>query len=403
MARPKPLSTLTALYALYLSSLPTTTAWTFTWRNASTSTDTITNESGTAGQPCKNINHPEGEPYSFDPESSIVRLHLYRQPNCTGTSTKAEHSLTETADNPIRAFAVINLEGADSSSGELVEFPGSDWFKSAPYSSIVTAMGHRLVEEGCDEYSVGPGPQWSDADRESYRCWQGKLGYSGKDADGWPGKLSWDQLKVPVSGGDDDEDDDSGSETSTTTTTTEASTSSSTETSTPTSTSTPVPEASSESDGDSLGGGAIAGIVVGAVVGLGIIAALIYLARRLKRSSTPKDGEEEQLPEPEPERGPEGGGSIGGGGSDDMSGATTLTPAAAAALTSQAVSEPEKTSLDGLPAEVEAIPAKNQKRFVELPGDIGSAELSDSRRINELSDSRRVYEMGDGRKLKAME
>lgn len=76
-------------------------------------------------------------------------------------------------------------------------FPGTVWFQTKPTSPIITAMGKRLVEEGCSEYRVGPGPDWSDVDKASYAAWQRKLGYSGSDADGWPGQTSWDKLKVP--------------------------------------------------------------------------------------------------------------------------------------------------------------------------------------------------------------
>jgi hypothetical protein len=58
-------------------------------------------------------------------------------------------------------------------------------------------MGKRLVAEGCSAYASGPGPQWTEADRKSYRKWQLKNGYRGTDADGYPGKSSWDKLKVP--------------------------------------------------------------------------------------------------------------------------------------------------------------------------------------------------------------
>lgn len=79
----------------------------------------------------------------------------------------------------------------------LAPFPGTAWFRSAPRSPLVTAMGRRLVEEGCGAYREGPGPQWSEADRQSYARWQRKLGYSGTDADGWPGASSWSRLRVP--------------------------------------------------------------------------------------------------------------------------------------------------------------------------------------------------------------
>ncbi|MEU2760433.1 peptidoglycan-binding protein [Streptomyces sp. NPDC007094] len=76
-------------------------------------------------------------------------------------------------------------------------FPGAAFFKRAPKSAIVTAMGKRLVAVKCSAYRSGPGPQWTDADRRSYAKWQRKCGYTGVDADGWPGKSSWDALKVP--------------------------------------------------------------------------------------------------------------------------------------------------------------------------------------------------------------
>lgn len=76
-------------------------------------------------------------------------------------------------------------------------FPGASFFKRHPDSPIVTEMGKRLVAERCSRYNVGPGPQWSDADRQSYARWQRKCGFYGSAADGYPGKVSWDRLKVP--------------------------------------------------------------------------------------------------------------------------------------------------------------------------------------------------------------
>ncbi|MET9204127.1 peptidoglycan-binding protein [Streptomyces bacillaris] len=76
-------------------------------------------------------------------------------------------------------------------------YPGASFFRVGRNSPVITAMGKRLVAEGCSRYRVGPGPKWSGADQASYAAWQRKLGYTGKDADGIPGKTSWDRLKVP--------------------------------------------------------------------------------------------------------------------------------------------------------------------------------------------------------------
>ncbi|GGW17974.1 hypothetical protein GCM10018980_30290 [Streptomyces capoamus] len=64
-------------------------------------------------------------------------------------------------------------------------------------SPVITAMGRRLVAEGCGRYDRGPGPDWTEADRRSYAAWQRKLGYTGADADGIPGGTSWAKLRVP--------------------------------------------------------------------------------------------------------------------------------------------------------------------------------------------------------------
>lgn len=89
--------------------------------------------------------------------------------------------------------------GTPASAPAYQPFPGASWFTRNPRSPIVTAMGRRLVAEGCSAYASGPGPQWTDADRRSYARWQRKLGYTGAAADGWPGAKSWAALKVPYS------------------------------------------------------------------------------------------------------------------------------------------------------------------------------------------------------------
>lgn len=78
-------------------------------------------------------------------------------------------------------------------------FPGKDFFNQAPKSPIIVAMDKRLIEEGCSKFSsIPPDDTWSQEDRESYAAWQRKIGFSGSDADGMPGKISWDRLRVPA-------------------------------------------------------------------------------------------------------------------------------------------------------------------------------------------------------------
>ncbi|MEU6657781.1 peptidoglycan-binding protein [Streptomyces sp. NPDC046821] len=80
---------------------------------------------------------------------------------------------------------------------EYEPFPGAGFFHVGQSHPMITMMGHRLMAEGCSRYESGPSPDWTEADRKSYTAWQHKLGFKGKDADGIPGKASWDLLKVP--------------------------------------------------------------------------------------------------------------------------------------------------------------------------------------------------------------
>ncbi|MFF3750107.1 peptidoglycan-binding protein [Streptomyces sp. NPDC002018] len=76
-------------------------------------------------------------------------------------------------------------------------FPGAAFFVPGRRSPLITAVGKRLVAEGCGRYTIGPGPVWTEADGRSYAAWQRVLGYRGSAADGVPGRASWDRLRVP--------------------------------------------------------------------------------------------------------------------------------------------------------------------------------------------------------------
>ncbi|GGZ72255.1 peptidoglycan-binding protein [Streptomyces bluensis] len=108
------------------------------------------------------------------------------------------------AMNDFRTAVAKILEGKPTSTvppdvdePRYAPFPGAAYLRTGRRSALITAMGKRLVDEGCGRYSKGPGPTWTDADRGSYAAWQRKLGYSGTDADGIPGPTSWARLQVP--------------------------------------------------------------------------------------------------------------------------------------------------------------------------------------------------------------
>lgn len=76
-------------------------------------------------------------------------------------------------------------------------YPGEKFFVTGKKSPTIAAMHKRLVAVGCNEYKSNTNTDvWGSGDEASYKAWQKKLGYTGNDADGIPGKTSWDKLKV---------------------------------------------------------------------------------------------------------------------------------------------------------------------------------------------------------------
>lgn len=76
-------------------------------------------------------------------------------------------------------------------------FPGASFFKTGRKSAVIKAMRARLIAVGCNKYQSSSNPDtWGSGDKASYAAWQRKCGYSGSDADGVPGKSTWDRLKV---------------------------------------------------------------------------------------------------------------------------------------------------------------------------------------------------------------
>jgi len=84
----------------------------------------------------------------------------------------------------------------------LVAFPGRSFFVMGRRSPVIAAMHDRLVEVGCNHYETQTNKDlWGTGDVRSYSAWQIKNGFqgtaAGQDADGTPGKQTWDLLKVP--------------------------------------------------------------------------------------------------------------------------------------------------------------------------------------------------------------
>ncbi|MEW1565819.1 peptidoglycan-binding protein [Streptomyces sp. NPDC093509] len=73
-------------------------------------------------------------------------------------------------------------------------YPGEGFFHGGRTSPIITALGRRLKALGCGAYTNGPGPNWTNADKNSVKRFQKK---TGTKQTGIPTKADWEALKVP--------------------------------------------------------------------------------------------------------------------------------------------------------------------------------------------------------------
>lgn len=91
-----------------------------------------------------------------------------------------------------------NIPGGSSSSGSgssSSAFPGSSYFGPGKSNAHITQLGNQLVKKGYGRYyTSGPGPTWSEADRRNVESFQRAQGWTGKDADGYPGPETWRRL-----------------------------------------------------------------------------------------------------------------------------------------------------------------------------------------------------------------
>ncbi|MEV6419068.1 peptidoglycan-binding protein [Streptomyces sp. NPDC051662] len=74
-------------------------------------------------------------------------------------------------------------------------FPGAQYFRPGARNQYVTQLGRQLVKTGYGRfYKVGPGPQWTGSDRAAVKAFQTAQGWTGSDADGYPGPQTWKRL-----------------------------------------------------------------------------------------------------------------------------------------------------------------------------------------------------------------
>ncbi|MEV0989025.1 peptidoglycan-binding protein [Streptomyces sp. NPDC049949] len=85
--------------------------------------------------------------------------------------------------------------GVPGGPGAVPGYPGASVFRPGSTNPFVTALGRQLVKKGFGKnYTSGPGPRWSEADRRSVEAFQRAQGWRGAAADGYPGPETWRRL-----------------------------------------------------------------------------------------------------------------------------------------------------------------------------------------------------------------
>lgn len=75
-------------------------------------------------------------------------------------------------------------------------FPGKGFFRLGQKHDLITELGKALVKAGWKGYKVGPGREFTRTDIKAVAWFQRKQGWTGADADGYPGPETWKRLKV---------------------------------------------------------------------------------------------------------------------------------------------------------------------------------------------------------------
>lgn len=93
------------------------------------------------------------------------------------------------------AYKGASAPTTPSASWDGKSFPGTNAFVLGKSHPAVTVLGQRLVAHGYGSfYKVGPGSTFTETDKKATQAFQKAQGWTGSDADGYPGKVTWERL-----------------------------------------------------------------------------------------------------------------------------------------------------------------------------------------------------------------
>ncbi|WP_380277690.1 peptidoglycan-binding protein [Kitasatospora purpeofusca] len=129
-------------------------------------------------------------------DSTRTRYVAYEQtsPSTLKRSTPYAYWNNSASYVPYR-YKGLSSGGNGNDGSTSTSFPGAGAFGPGADNASVTQLGRLLVQRGGGRfYSEGPGPRWGEADRKATEAFQLAQGWRGSEADGIPGKATWDYL-----------------------------------------------------------------------------------------------------------------------------------------------------------------------------------------------------------------
>ncbi|WP_031102277.1 peptidoglycan-binding protein [Streptomyces sp. NRRL S-146] len=86
----------------------------------------------------------------------------------------------------------LKIPGKTTAPKPMPPFPGASYFGPGKNNSHITLLGKQLVKKSFGRhYTSGPGPKWTDADRQNVADFQRSSKELRGDPDGIPGPLTW--------------------------------------------------------------------------------------------------------------------------------------------------------------------------------------------------------------------
>ncbi|MFB7052250.1 peptidoglycan-binding protein [Streptomyces vinaceus] len=147
----------------------------------------------TAGKP--GVPAMPGKPGAAGKPGTPARPGMPGKPGVPGTPAKPGVPGTPAMPGKPGHVGVPAAAGTPGRQTGAAGYPGLWAFRPGSSNPFITALGRQLVKKGFGKnYTSGPGPRWSEADRRSVEAFQRAQGWRGAEADGYPGPETWRRL-----------------------------------------------------------------------------------------------------------------------------------------------------------------------------------------------------------------